>query len=97
VTEAPHDPRRLRREAQLLRLREALDATEEALAAREHAEWLAQRVAALEAALDETHVVWLRQRVAALEQELAAARAEAEGAHPALARRLERVLRRRGR
>jgi hypothetical protein len=72
----PHDPARLRREAQVMRLREALDdAGNTSEANHQRAVWMAERVEALEVeveelagrcAADTAEVAWLRQRAETL-------------------------------
>ncbi len=72
----PHDAARLRRDAQVLRLREALDRVGDARESAQHAVWVAEtRVKDLEAqveqlaaccAVDPAELTWLRQRAEAL-------------------------------
>ncbi len=76
VKPVPHDAARLRRDAQLFRLREVLDRAGDAREAAQHAVWVAEmRIKDLEAqvehlagcsAVDPAELTWLRQRAEGL-------------------------------
>lgn len=78
----PHDAARLRREAHVLRLREALDDLDDARESAQRAVWMAARIKDLEAEVEHlarrgvaetSELAWLRQRAETL------ARVEAGG------------------